>query len=103
MKTNEQLYQALLARMKETSVTSTMVTSNVAVIAPAELPIKPYRPDPLLYLSLGACLGLVFGVGLAFVKDYLDNTINTTEEMQRISRIPLLGIVPHMSLEKHGN
>jgi polysaccharide biosynthesis transport protein len=103
MKTNEQLYQALLARMKETSVTSTMVTSNVAVIAPAELPIKPYRPDPLLYLSLGAGLGLIFGVGLAFVKNYLDNTITTTEEMQRISRIPLLGIVPHMSLERQGN
>lgn len=103
MKTNEQLYQALLARMKETSVTSTMVSSNVAVIAPAELPIKPYRPDPLLYLSLGAGLGLVFGVGLAFLKDHLDNTINTTEEMQRISRIPLLGIVPHMSLERIGH
>jgi len=100
MKTNEQLYQALLARMKETSVTSTMVTSNVAVIAPAELPIKPYRPDPWLYLSLGAGLGLVFGVGLAFIKDYFDNTVNTTEEMQRISRIPLLGIVPHMTLDK---
>jgi polysaccharide biosynthesis transport protein len=103
MKTNEQLYQALLARMKETSVTSTMITSNVAVIAPATLPIKPYRPDPLLYLSLGAGLGLVFGVGLAFVKNYFDNTINTTEEMQRISRIPLLGIVPYISLEKQSN
>ena len=103
MKTNEQLYQALLARMKETSITSTMVSSNVAVISPAVLPIKPYRPDPLLYLSLGAGLGLVFGVGLAFLKDRLDNTINTTEEMQRISRIPLLGIVPHMSLERIGS
>jgi uncharacterized protein involved in exopolysaccharide biosynthesis len=99
MKTNER-FTTLLARMKETSVTSTMVSSNVAVIAPAELPIKPYRPDPLLYLSLGAGLGLVLGVGLAFLKDHLDNTINTSEEMQRISRIPLLGIVPHLSLEE---
>ncbi|MDD1777030.1 MAG: polysaccharide biosynthesis tyrosine autokinase, partial [Candidatus Helarchaeota archaeon] len=103
MKTNEQLYQALLARMKETSVTSTMVSGNVAVIVPPEAPIKPYRPDPFLYLSLGGVLGLILGIGLAFLTDHLDNTINTTGEMQRISRIPLLGIVPHMSLNTMDN
>jgi succinoglycan biosynthesis transport protein ExoP len=49
---------------------------------------------------MGAFLGLILGVGLAFLTDHLDNTISTTGEMQRVTRIPLLGIVPHMSLDK---
>lgn len=99
MQTNEQLYQGLLARMKEASVASTMVASNVSVIAPAGVPVKPDSPRPLLYMSLAVLLGLVGGIGTALVIDYFDDSIKTSMEMERVCQVPLLGMVPHLSLD----
>jgi succinoglycan biosynthesis transport protein ExoP len=99
LQTNEQLYQAMMARMKEANVNSSMVASNVAVIAPANMPTKPYSPSPLFNLSLGAGLGLIFGIGMAFVVEYFDNSIKDIVEVQRVSGIPLLGVMPHLSLD----
>lgn len=99
--TNEQLYQALLARMKEASVASTMVASNAAVIQPAEPPLKPYKPDKALNLALALLVGLMGGMGLAFLAEYLDSSIKTSEEMERVYRLPSLGVVPFLSGNGH--
>lgn len=100
MLTNEQLYQALLARMKEASVASTMVSSNVAVITPAEFPFKPYRPQVALNLIVGSLIGLIGGIGLAFLVEHLDDSIKTVEELERVCSISSLGMVPLLSKDK---
>lgn len=92
--TTEQLYQALLARMKETTVASTMVASNVAVIDPADLPAEPYFPQKGLFLGLSGVIGLCLGFGAAFLAEYLDDSLKTTEEVERVCRLPSLGPVP---------
>jgi len=94
LQTNQTLYEALLARMKEASVASTMVASNVSVITQAERPYMPWLPKPLLFLALAPILGSIFGVAAAFFMEYLDSSIKTTEELERICHIPSLGIVP---------
>jgi capsular exopolysaccharide synthesis family protein len=101
MQTNEALYQALLSRMKEASIASTMVTSNVAVIVPAELPLRPYLPKKKLSLAFAAVIGLFGGVGMAFLMEYMDDSIKTTEELERFCRIPSLGVVPFISHNGH--
>jgi polysaccharide biosynthesis transport protein len=103
LKTNEQLYQGLLSRMKEASVASTMVASNVAVIAPAEFPVKPYSPRPLLYMTLASVLGLVAGIGVALFLEHMDDSIKTVSEMERVCQIPLLAMVPRLSLKIQDN
>jgi uncharacterized protein involved in exopolysaccharide biosynthesis len=102
METNEQLYNALLARMKEASVASTMVSSNVALITPAELPLGPYKPNIKLNLLLAGIIGLIAGVGLAFVREYLDRSIKTSEELEKACQIRSLGIVPLLSQNSNG-
>jgi succinoglycan biosynthesis transport protein ExoP len=97
--TTEQLYQALLARMKETTVASTMVASNVAVIDPADLPAEPYFPQKGLFLGLSGIIGLCLGLGAAFLAEYLDDSLKTTEEVERVCRLPSLGPVPLLSEE----
>ena len=77
--TNEQLYQALLARVKEASIAGTMVPSNIAVIDPGRLPNKPFKPKTMRDLALAAVLGLTFGVGLAFLLEHLDDSIKSLE------------------------
>lgn len=94
VETNEQLYQGLLSRMKEASIASTIVPTNVQVIDPAELPLFPYKPKKALNLMLASVIGLFGGVGLAFLVEYLDDSIKTTEELERVSQMPVLGLVP---------
>lgn len=95
--TTEKLYQALLVRMGETTVASTMVASNVAVIDPPETPFEPYLPKPLLFLVLSGVMGLFLGIGAAFLVEYLDTSIKTVEDMERVVQLPSLGVVPLFS------
>lgn len=101
--TTEQLYQALLARMKEATVASTMVASNVAVIDPADLPAEPYLPQKGLFLGLSGIIGLCLGLGAAFLAEYLDDSLKTTEEVERFCRLPSLGLVPLLSEDTGAN
>ncbi|MGC8493795.1 MAG: GumC family protein [Syntrophobacteraceae bacterium] len=94
METNQALYQGLLGRMKDAAVESTMVPSNIAVINPSDVPLAPYKPQPVKDLALAVILGTMFGIGTAFLLEYLDSSIKTTEEMEKVSRIPSLGIIP---------
>jgi succinoglycan biosynthesis transport protein ExoP len=92
--TNEQLYQALLARVKEVNIAGTMVPSNVAVISPGRLPNIPFKPKTLRDLALAAVLGLSLGVGLAFLLEHLDDSIQSVDDLEQVCSLPLLGIVP---------
>ncbi len=91
---NEQLYQALLARVKEANIAGTMVPSNVAVIDPGRLPDKPFIPKTLRDLALAAVLGLTLGVGLALLLENLDDSIKSVDDLERACGLPSLGIVP---------
>jgi succinoglycan biosynthesis transport protein ExoP len=94
METNEQLYQALLSRMKEANVSSTMVAANVSVIEPAELPLRPHAPKKMLSMVLAAFAGLMGGIGMAFIMEYFDDSIKSSEELESVCRLPSLGLIP---------
>jgi succinoglycan biosynthesis transport protein ExoP len=92
--TTEKLYKALLERMGETTVASTMVAGTVGVIDPPEAPYVPYLPKPLLFVVLSGVMGLFLGVGTAFLVEYMDSSIKTTDDVERVVQLPSLGVVP---------
>jgi succinoglycan biosynthesis transport protein ExoP len=92
--TTEKLYKALLERMGETTVASTMVAGTVGVIDPPEAPYDPYLPKPLLFVVLSGVMGLFLGVGTAFLMEYMDSSIKTTDDVERAVQLPSLGVVP---------
>ncbi|MEW6657592.1 MAG: polysaccharide biosynthesis tyrosine autokinase [Thermodesulfobacteriota bacterium] len=92
--TNEQLYQALLARVKEANIAGTMVPSNVAVIDPGRLPNKPFKPKTLRDLALATVLGLTLGIGLAFLLEHLDDSIQSLDDLEQACSLPSLGVLP---------
>ncbi|HYA27133.1 MAG TPA: polysaccharide biosynthesis tyrosine autokinase [Thermodesulfovibrionales bacterium] len=96
--TNRELYSGLLQKLKEVGVTATISASNITILDRAEVPKSPYKPDRQKNLALALVLGLFGGLGLAFFVDYLDNTLKTPEDIERIVHLPSLGFVP--SLEK---
>ncbi len=91
---NDALYKGLLTRMKEASIASTMVPTNVQIIDEAQRPLKPSRPNKALHLALASLLGVFGGLGLAFIVDHLDDSIKSIEELEESSRLPVLGLVP---------
>jgi len=92
--TNHQLYESVLSRFKEMEVTAALRASNISAIDQAVPPVKPVRPRTALCLLLSAMLGLTGGVGLAFVVEHFNNTLRTSQEVERYLRLPNLGIIP---------
>ncbi len=68
--------------------------SMVQVIEPAELALKPFRPNKPLNIILGVIVGLVVGVGLAFFIEYLDTSVKTIDDVERAVGAPVLGVIP---------
>ena len=92
--TNRQLYQDLLQRLKEASVTAGLRSSNIRVVDVARIPIVPAKPNVPRNIALGFLLGLAGGVGLAFLQESLDTTIANLEELTTITALPALGTIP---------
>jgi len=92
--TNRQLYDGLLQRYKEIGVAGGVGTNNISVVDRATPPTSRYAPRLGLNLSLAIVLGLFGGVLLAFLFEYLDDTIKTPEDVERQFGLPLLGIIP---------
>ena len=98
-----QMYELLIKRFKETSLTEDMRTGNIRIVDRAEAPKQPVKPKKGLNILLAVIVGLVAGVGLAFFFDYLDNTIKIPEDVKQHLKIPYLGPTPLFSTERRGN
>lgn len=61
---------------------------------PAEPPSFPSRPKILLNLFLGAVAGLVLGVAFAFFLEYLDTSVKTMDEVEKLLDLPVLAVIP---------
>ena len=75
-------------------VVELMRIENVHIIDEARLPEYPIRPQPLLNLALAGVLGFMLGLGLVFLIEYLDNTVKTSESIEKRLELPVLGVIP---------
>ena len=100
--TNPELYEGLLQRLKEVGVTAGIGTNNVSVVDPAEVPTGPYKPSLRKNLTIALALGLLLGVGLAYLLETLDDSIKTSEDAERRLGVPVLGLMPMASGDEYG-
>ncbi len=92
--TTRTLYEGLLQRYKEVSVTGDVTANNISIIDSANPPATPSKPNMLINLALAALFGLGFGVVAALVLEALDETIATPDDVEKKLGIPVLGVVP---------
>ena len=95
--TNRQLHEGLMQRIKEAGVSAGLRSSNIRVVDPALIPSEPARPQKALNIVLAIFVGLVGGVGLAFIRAYLDNTVRTPDDVEHLTRLPSLAIIPEFA------
>ncbi len=97
---NQRLYEMILQRLKETGVTGMLQMSNVRILDRAQAPDRPVSPRPVRNLALAVVLGLLGGVGLAFLLETLDVSVTTREQVEERLGLPFLGIIPSFELDK---
>ena len=94
VETNQKLHSTLLTKLKEADIQDTMVISNIGVSEKAVVPNAPVRPNKRRNMMLSVIIGLMVGVGLAFLLEYLDRTIRTEDDIQRYPGLPVLSVIP---------
>ncbi len=94
MDTSQQLYDTLVSKIKESGVVSSGASSNIRIVEQASVPIDPIKPNKKKNLLLSIILGVFGGVGLAFLLEYLDQTVRTEEDVQNVLGLPVLSVIP---------
>ena len=92
--TNRELFASLLGRLRETQISAALFTSNISVVDRAEVPSAPYKPNKSQNILIACAAGLLLGIALAFLFEYLDMNIKDTKEVESVLRVPALGLVP---------
>ena len=94
---NKTLYDGLMTKLKEVGISSALQSSNIRVVDPAMIPAYPSRPAKARNIALAFLVGLVGGIGLALMREYLDNTVKTPDDIETLARLPSLAVVPQFA------
>lgn len=93
---NKSLYESFLLRFKEVNQNMDLQQADAQVISQAETPYLPSFPNKKLVLILSVIFGFGLGVVFAFLLEILDNTFTTSTQLERITNIKSIGIIPEL-------
>lgn len=86
------------ASIFQKEIVNLMNVNNVSILAEATASDlqQPIKPNPVLNMAIALVVGLMLGVGLAFLLEYLDNTIKTEQDIEKLLELPILGSISSM-------
>ena len=90
------LYDTFMTRLQETTATSDLSSTNARVVDAAIPPTEPSAPNKKLILVVALFLALVLGIAQAIIREILDNTFKSSEEVETKLGLPVMGIVPQV-------
>ena len=96
------LLSTLVTKQNEIQVSSQMGglrTSNIKVVDRALVPNRPFTPNVRRNLMMALLLGVFAGLGLVFLVEYLDNTVKGPEDIEKLTGLPSLGIIPFLAAD----
>src|SRR6202008_3758871 len=104
---NKALYEGLTTKMKETAISAGLRSSNIRIVDPAMVPTSPAPPAKTKNITLAFLVGLIGGIGLALLREYLDNTVKSPDDVETLVRLPSLAVVPAFgpevpAVKRHG-
>lgn len=98
MQLYQQIYINLLNNLEAVRLARLQNTPNVVQIEAAVASTNPIRPKPVTNTGLAAVVGLMLAGGIAFLIEYLDDTIRTPEDIERILKLPIIGYVGNINV-----
>lgn len=94
LETNKQYLNTLLQRQRELQVTSSDRPNEVSISTPSRLPKTAIGPARLRNIALAFIVSLLAGIGLAFLLDFLDDTVKSPDDVDRYIHLPALALIP---------
>lgn len=89
-----------LAEVFMENITELMKIDNVQIIDQAEVPRNPIKPNKKLNVLIAAVLGVMVGLGVVFLMEYLDNTFKSANDVERHLDLPIIGVIPLIEEDK---
>lgn len=99
----EQISTLLENKLKEAEIAQAVEPGDVRVVDHAIAPTRPIAPRKTRSMALAVVFGLILGVGVAGMKDYLDETVHSREDLTRITALPVLAMIPRIKGATNGN
>jgi len=100
---NEKLYELLLQKMKESDLARMMRVNNLRIVDPATESHNPIRPRVSINVTIGLFLGIVLGIALAWLREQLDSSIKTPDDVEEKLGLIFLGLLPDVEDEASGD
>lgn len=101
LETEKQYLNTLMQRLRELTITTSGGTpSEVSISTYGRLPHEPVGPARMRIIILAFVLSLVAGIGLAFLLDFLDDTIKSVDDVDRYIHLPALALIPAVRSDK---
>lgn len=94
----ETVYQSLQEQRYQIGVAEAMTMSDLQMVEPAIFPDKHSSPKVVVNLIIGFIIGASFGLGLALLFEYLDDSVKTPEDVAEVWPLPRLGLVPRFGV-----
>jgi succinoglycan biosynthesis transport protein ExoP len=88
----------LAEKVTQTQIARSIDLGDTAinVVSPAMVPSSPVKPNKMLNMAIAFVLGLIMAIFVAFIIEYLDNTIKNSQDVMNKLNVPLLGVIPHV-------
>ncbi|HKC62335.1 MAG TPA: exopolysaccharide transport family protein, partial [Pyrinomonadaceae bacterium] len=96
IETNKQLLDGLLQRSKENDVVLAGTPNNIYVVDYAVTPDAPVGPQRIRTILMGLFLAFAGGIGLAIFLEYMNDSVRSTEDVERWLRLPSIGVIPRI-------
>lgn len=94
VETNQVSYQGLLQRLKDVNVAGSVTNNNLMIIDKAQIPLDKHKPNMTTNMAFASLLGLLLGIAVAFLRDFMDDSVKDINELERQTQLPILGIIP---------
>ena len=102
MTTLQTQYSVLLKSAQDVRLTASRYMDTVTVSTPADLPRFPVRPRTTINLLIGLAIGIMLGLGIAFLVEYLDDSIKSSEDVTRVLELSTIGNVVRFPKDAQG-
>ena len=74
--------------------------NDIQVIDKAILPENPIKPNKIMNVAIAAVLGMMIGLFVVFVLEYLDNKIKTAQDIEKHLGLSVIGVIPNEKIER---
>jgi succinoglycan biosynthesis transport protein ExoP len=96
----EEVYLMFKTKYEEARILEAEKVQDVTIVEPAALPSSPVSPNKSFNFMIGILSGLLFGLIMAFITESFDTSIGRVDDIEELTKVPVLGIIPNTSMEK---